>query len=109
MIQTEVFCTLRFTALHRWKEPILGKEYLKDFHRHEFHVKAWKTVSHFDRDIEFIKLKEDITQFVREAYENKETEESCESIANVLLLAFGLSRCEVSEDGENGALVTIVP
>jgi len=31
---------------------------------------------------------------------------SCEMIARELIEHFNLSRCEVSEDGENGAIVT---
>ena len=31
---------------------------------------------------------------------------SCEMIAEELIVTFNLSRCEVSEDGENGTIVT---
>ena len=34
---------------------------------------------------------------------------SCEMIAKELISKFNLSRCEVSEDNENGAIVTVLP
>ena len=32
---------------------------------------------------------------------------SCEMIARDLIDKFGLNKCEVNEDGENGAIVTV--
>ena len=79
-------------------------------HRHIFHFQVWISVTHDDRDIEFIQFK----RWLQNLYGNGIIEldyKSCEMIANDLhgqISARYPGRevwIEVSEDGENGALV----
>lgn len=105
-MKAEVFITTRFAALHRWPNAPEEVAFLRDFHRHEFHVKLCVPVSHNDRDVEFIMLKEGVDSYIRRTYEGCKFPFSCEHIASDLLTVFGASRVEVSEDGENGAVVT---
>lgn len=113
---TEVYCTFQFEGIHNWQNcPIDEVSYLRSPHRHMFHVKAYVPVYHDDRDVEFIQLKHKMQQWIITNYELdpessfpvvilKST--SCEMIAKSLCDNFSLSRCEVSEDNENGACVT---
>jgi hypothetical protein len=111
--RTEVFCTTRFEAIHCWPScPIEEVAYLRDPHRHVFHIKAYKRVTHGDRDVEFIWLKHQIEKYIRDTYEFSEVYNciylgpaSCEMIASNIANQFDLSQCECSEDGENGAVV----
>jgi hypothetical protein len=110
----EVYCTLQVEALHCWPGcPFDEVAYLRDPHRHMFHIKAHKTVTHSDRDVEFIMLKHEIRDYLHEQYRVHTTKvlnfgaKSCEMIAKELIERFDLCRCEVSEDGENGAIVTV--
>lgn len=110
---TEVFCTLRIDGTHNWPAcDVPGVEFLRDPHRHMFHIKAYAAVNHDDRDIEFIALKRQIHQyFAEQANEYGSVEfgaKSCEMIANDLIDRFNLTCCEVNEDGENGAVVSVV-
>lgn len=106
---TNIIITTQFEALHRWKGcHIVSKFYLKDFHRHVFHVKMKARVSHNERDIEFIDLKEQVIQYIRKNYEYKALEMSCETIATQLKEAFSkysVFYVSVMEDNENGAEV----
>lgn len=119
----EVFCTLQIEGTHNWPScPFDEVAYLRDPHRHVFHIKAHKPVFHDDRDVEFIMLKHKIQKFLigkywsgytpREEFSGTAVCEfgsmSCEMIAQELIEVFDLSRCEVSEDNENGAIVTNV-
>jgi hypothetical protein len=112
-LKTEVFCTLQIEGTHSWPGcPFEEVAYLRDPHRHVFHIKAYKEVSHNDRDVEFIMLKHQIRLHFLQ-YSQPEFNlcvfgaKSCEMIATELIKEFKLSRCEVSEDGENGAIVTV--
>ncbi len=109
-ITTEVYCTLQFEATHNWSGcPFEEVDYLCFPHRHVFHIKAHKQVFHNDRDEEFIMLKHKIATYLEDKYPtHKFGSQSCEMIAHDLLDKFNLSRCEVSEDLENGAIVTKV-
>lgn len=106
---TEVYCTVLFEATHNWPEcPFEEVSYLRDLHRHIFHIKAYKKVNHDDRDVEFIMLKHSIQLYLRTTYPGKTIgAKSCEMLARELIEEFGLSKCEVSEDNENGAIVTV--
>jgi hypothetical protein len=125
MIKTEVYWTLQLEGFHNWKNcPIDEVDFLQSPHRHMFHFKCWKDVTHDDRDIEFIMMKRRVQAYLLDKYGESikvdpDTEllcgefitlvfnsMSCEMIARDLINAFGLSKCEVSEDGENGAVLT---
>ena len=113
-ITTEVYSTLQVEGQHCWPEcPFDEVSYLRDPHRHMFHVKAYKKVNHDDRDIEFIMLKHELERYFRLTWYNyllnlcDFKNMSCEMIAKELISKFDLSSCEVSEDGENGAIVTV--
>ena len=111
-MRTEVFCTLQVEGTHNWPGcPFDEVAYLRDPHRHVFHIKAYAVVDHADRDIEFIMLKHKIDTYLFEKYFNHDQRlhvfnaQSCEMIASELIDVFDLSRCEVSEDNENGAII----
>lgn len=111
-MKTTVIVNLQVEGLHHWKEcPFESVSFLKDKHRHIFHIEAEKEVFHDDRDIEFIMLKRKIICYLHSSYTVKENEAldfgtmSCEMIAKELLTKFHLDKCKVMEDNENGAIV----
>ncbi len=104
-MQIKVWITTRFTAFHRWLEAPNKVAFLRDFHRHVFHVRLEMAVNHANRDIEFIQLKQDVDGFIQARWEGQYHEMSCEVFALTLLDRFGACCVEVSEDGENGARV----
>ena len=109
--KTTVWVTLQVEGIHCWPRcPFEEVAFLRHPHRHMFHIKAWKAVHHDDRDVEFIMFKREIEQWIYDTYGGEYgacnfEDMSCEAIAKVLMDHFGLEKCEVSEDGENGALV----
>ena len=111
---TTVFCTFQLEGTHNWPDcPHDEVAYLRDPHRHMFHFKAYKKVSHADRDVEFIMLKHEIVNYMTFKYLHHNTNicmfgaQSCEMLAYEIMKEFELCACEVSEDGENGAFVQI--
>lgn len=101
-----VFVTFQFEALHKWGEcPLPEVNFLRDTHRHIFHVRMEKTVTHSNRDVEFIMWKRQILAYVREHLEGKDLgNTSCENLAETFAIMFDAYKVEVSEDGENGAI-----
>jgi hypothetical protein len=75
-----------------------------------FHIKVEVRVNHDDRDKEFILLKREIIKWLKAVY-SKDGDVcefgamSCESIARVIRIQFEAEMVEVSEDGENGAII----
>jgi len=113
-IVSEVFCTLQVEGIHNWPGcPFDEVAYLRDPHRHMFFIKAHLAVNHDDRDTEFIMLKHKIQEYFNAKYYKAHLKAclfgamSCEMIARELIEVFGLTRCEVSEDNENGAILTV--
>lgn len=113
-MKTEVYCTLQVEGTHNWPNcPYEEVIYLRVPHRHVFHIKAYKEVFHDDRDQEFIMLKHKIQKYLKTEYFGVTQQMcvfgamSCEMIARELIDEFGLSRCEVNEDNENGAILTV--
>lgn len=114
-ITTEVYCSLAVEGIHNWTNcDIEEVSYLKFPHRHMFGIKATVNVSHDDRDVEFIVLKHKIRDYLNIQYWDSKHKcllfgsMSCEMIARELIEQFDLSSCEVNEDGENGAILTVV-
>lgn len=113
-MQSNIIVNLQVEAIHHWPEcPIEEVAFLKDKHRHIFHIECKKEVTHLDRDIEIIQLKRQILEYLKGQFKpvpgynvytiiDFETL-SCEQIAAILLEKFELNYCKVLEDGENGA------
>lgn len=107
-VTTNVIVNLQFEGVHRWRAcPHEEVAFLKDFHRHIFHICCKKQVRHDDRDIEIIMLKRQIHNYLHTTYRDGNLGDmSCEMLAGELVTRFGLCYCSVLEDGENGAEVT---
>src|SRR5882672_2854906 len=95
-IRTVVFSKVFFEGIHCWPAcPFEEVSYLRDPHRHIFHITAYKEVCHDDRDVEFIMLKHGIEQFLDIKYPPAQPNlcaqlgaTSCEMLARQLMEAF---------------------
>ena len=118
--QKKIWVTFQKEGMHRYPaaatDPALatGDEYDVSFlanpHRHMFHFRVWADVVHNDRDIEFIQFKRWLENLYRDNTLQLDYK-SCEMMADDLYIQIA-SRypnravwIEVSEDGENGALI----
>ena len=115
-----IFVTFQKEGIHRFPgatDPqfATGDEYDVSFlgypHRHIFHFRVSIDVFHNDRDIEFIQFK----RWLESLYSNSTLVldyKSCEMIAEDLYLQIAAKypfrevEIEVSEDGENGAVLS---
>lgn len=104
-MQASIWVTTTFVGFHRWKDAPDEVAFLRSWHRHVFHVKVTKQVSHMNRDIEFFLLKRDVDEFVQKKFNGQRFEYSCEQLAQQILEHVEASSVEVSEDKENGAIV----
>lgn len=101
-----IIINTRFSAIHFWPDcEIEEVDYLRYPHRHEFHVQVKALVSHDNRDIEFIQLKNKIERWISKNWNKQNLKsKSCEKMCSELLFNFpNLSYARVLEDGENGA------
>ena len=104
----------QFEALHQWTDAPEDVAFLRDLHRHMFHVELQVQVLHDDRELEFILVKRALTSWL---HGMAQPVGSCEMIADHVLgwvestyqlPAVAWQRaacCTVTEDGENGAQV----
>ena len=91
-----------------------GDEYDVSFlatpHRHIFHFRVWLSVTHNDRDVEFIQFKRWLENLYKDSI-LKLDYKSCEMMSDDLYVMISQkypSRevwIEVSEDGENGSFI----
>jgi len=115
----KIFVTVKVPGLHFWpeaNEKSLNHPYLRFPHRHMFHIKVMKIVQGLNRELEFFQLQEKLIEGLNSVYNggNPITKsdfynfknDSCEIIATRLLKLLGMDEVEVSEDGENGSIVT---
>ena len=64
-IKNIIEVNLQVEGIHRWKDcNIFDVDYLKEYHRHIFHITANKEVRHNERDIEIIQFKRSILSFL---------------------------------------------
>lgn len=120
-MKTNIIVNLKVPGIHMWpgvakfEKELPTVQYLAFPHRHMFHIKCVKEVKHSDRDIEIISFKQRVIEYLYTRYYTESSqclflgETSCEMLANELAKYFGLSQCEVLEDGENGANVLYEP
>ena len=115
-----IWVTFRKEGIHKYPaaltDPSLatGDEYDVSFlgypHRHIFHFKVWISVTHNDRDIEFIQFKRWLEKLYNEGTMTLDYK-SCEMMSDELhaqIIAKYPNRevwIEVSEDGENGSFI----
>jgi hypothetical protein len=105
-----IYCTFTAEKLHKWDgaKDVEAVSYLANLHRHLFHFKVAVSVVDDDREIEFIMLKHELKEVV---YRWGEIVGSCEMMANDLYVYLSAAYpnrsyiIEVSEDGENGAIL----
>ena len=119
--ERSIWVTFRKEGIHKYpaalEDPALatGDEYDVSFlgypHRHIFHFKVRIEVTHNDRDIEFIQFK----RWLESLYGDDIIQldyKSCEMISDDLYGQISAKypgrfvEIEVSEDGENGSLIT---
>ena len=120
--ERKIWVTFQKEGIHKYPaaatDPNLatGDEYDVSFlanpHRHTFHFRVWLGVTHNDRDVEFIQFK----RWLEKLYSSNEgvlslDYKSCEMMADDLYIQIAAKYpdravwIEVSEDGENGALI----
>ena len=120
--ERKIWVTFRKEGIHKYPaaatDPNLatGDEYDVSFlanpHRHIFHFRVWLGVTHNDRDVEFIQFK----RWLERLYSSTQgvlslDYKSCEMMADDLYIQIAAKYpgravwIEVSEDGENGALI----
>lgn len=110
-----VVVTFQIEGFHCWpeaKDVFPEVAFLSERHRHMFQFKCYASVTHTDRDEEFILLNRKIQKALRIGFTSSETNVlefgrmSCEDIGEWLLESFpALYKVEVWEDGENGCVV----
>lgn len=105
-MKTSIVVSLQIEGWHCWPGAPEQHKYLRDRHRHVFHIRLAAPVRHDDRDIEFIEYKRCVARYLDRRYPDGELHAmSCEALATELVRYFEADWCEVLEDGENGAIV----
>lgn len=105
-----------FEGYHYWKDAPIEVGFLKNLHRHIFHIEVKVNVSHSDRDLEFFIVKHFLDDLIKKkwspTYNLKQM--SCEMIAEELCTAISVQyrikkgiTVTVSEDNENAGGVEI--
>lgn len=101
--------SFEFEGYHRWDEAPEEVWFLKTKHRHLFKCRAWVEQEHTERDVEYIILKRKLLQKMLQVTDYSDW--SCEKIAQRIVHYLGIEypgrkvKVEVTEDGENGAIV----
>lgn len=114
MINRTIFVTWQKEGIHCYPDAPEGVEFLKHPHRHMFHFRVTVSVTHNERDIEFILFKREL-EHLFDGGTMKMDHKSCEMLAEELINYISgvytgrTIEVEVSEDGENGATLTYVP
>ncbi len=115
--QRQIWITWQREGIHKYPaaltDPNLSDvQFLGYPHRHQFHFRVWIDVFHNDRDLEFIQFK----RWCESLYSSDNSvlsldHKSCEMMADDLYIQIAqrypgrVVHIEVSEDGENGALI----
>ncbi len=112
MTKTYIWVTFQKEGIHKYPAAaeLEGVEFLQYPHRHMFHFKVQVEVFHDDRDLEFILFKRELEALYDEGTMQLDYK-SCEMMAKDVI-AYVQEKypgrdieVNVSEDGENGALI----
>lgn len=102
-----IWITTSFEGFHKYPMAPEGVEFLKNEHRHIFHVKVWIDVFHDDRDIEFILFKRYVDSLIKGGQmDYKSCEMMCDDLHKEIHAKYPNRDIwiSVSEDNENGAV-----
>lgn len=114
---TFIWVTTEFVALHRFPEASMhfpARAYLEHPHRHKFFVKAYISVAHDERELEYHEVKDLLDAHIGLwiAGGNFKQEQSCETMARWILDRLIEAypdrhhySVSVAEDNENGSVV----
>jgi len=115
MPETFIIVKDQFPALHSWPGcPYEEVAFLRNPHRHIFHVTVKIRVNHDDRDVEFFMFKNALSDMLHSLYANRDLGSmSCEMMCNKIKQDLGynyfsavdIHSISVFEDDENGAEV----
>ena len=111
VIGRSIWVTGQFIALHRWVDcPLPEVSFLKNWHRHVFKVKMTLKVDHSFRDLEFFTVQNQLLDILK-GYDHLRHNMSCEMWAEDVYTKMGeykdfITSIDVSEDGENGAIIS---
>jgi len=103
-----IWITTQKEMIHKYPAAPDDVAFLRNEHRHIFHFKIYCQVESDDREIEFIRFKRWIEQYINELDKDLDIK-SCEMISNCIAEHIQLNYpnrkiiIEVSEDGENGS------
>lgn len=105
---TTVWATFQFPGHHYWPDPPPQFAYLGNIHRHMFHVRIEVAVTHDNRYVEFIELRNRLYNYCLDTYSHAVFTFSCEQLAEQIAdvardAGYIVVSASVSEDGENGA------
>ena len=113
-----IYIQTQFTGYHRWDDAPECVAFLRNLHRHIFHVKVTVPVRHNNRAIEFFMMKQLVNDFIsREIVFQMPLDgnmDSCEMMAEKIATYIHqyykfkwneIVTVEVSEDNENGAII----
>lgn len=117
--EREIWITFQKEGVHKYPaaldDPRLADvSFLGHPHRHIFHFRVAVTVTHNDRDIEFILFKRELENLYSDGIMQMDYK-SCEMLAEELIGYIGKNYpnrkivVSVSEDNENGATLTWLP
>lgn len=105
--------TTRFVDFHCWPKAPNEVAFLRNLHRHVFHVTVEIAVEANDREIEFFILQKDINELIEFKIRPMKKWKSCEMMAEriaIILSEMYEDReisVKVSEDGENAAIIKL--
>lgn len=119
MAETFIIVRDQFPALHSWPDcPHEEVAFLKNPHRHIFHVEVKVRVGHDNRAIEFFMLKNALSKMLHDLYSHRYLGSlSCEMLCNNIKtdlrynfpVPLDVHSISVFEDNENGAEVVFWP
>tara|TARA_R110000824_G_scaffold249220_2_gene438150 strand:- start:4632 stop:5024 length:393 start_codon:yes stop_codon:yes gene_type:complete len=116
-MSTEVCATVKIVGFHCWSGAPEDVDHLTVRHRHLFTVRVWCWVGHPDREVEFHQLQRRVHWSLVSMYGSEQNQfeieldgRGCEHVANDLIVHpplndLPISRVEVWEDDENGAVI----
>lgn len=113
---TYIQVKFQLDGIHHY--PLASGKYalLSNPHRHVFHFRVRVSVNHSDREIEFLAFKDELINYIStfSPFQSNVSTMSCEQLAEGIISYIKGSypgraiECEVSEDDENSAIITVI-